>query len=204
MSYQTDYQTEQYTEREILRQSVAFIAEALGKGWAVDTSEKYNEYRCVYIDGPTGERLRFGYAQRNHDRLVISGEYPRCDDMSMPRVAKNCEITVGRMRLPDVVAKDIRHRLLPDYQTALDAVRDAYDDAALALSRRTALSKRLGGHLPEHLQSESRTVIITNIGDVRVDARLGYRGDSVHFELSSVPAELAVKIMNLLRTAAAS
>jgi|GEM_PF-2475056 len=208
-----------FDQRAIVRQVSAFVADALGEGWSVDTSEAYAEHTGVYVDGPDGARLWLTLGGRNYgrdlDRLSIRGQYPRPEESKgygdgwSKRFGetRTDEISVKRDRDPAAIAREIRRRLLPDYLEMLgEAVAgNAAHDAAVRRGRelRADLAARLGKG--------------TRVDDARGDVSTPYYGSDTtkvsatfkahdhsdgvsEVELRWMTAEQALKLADFLAT----
>ncbi len=187
-------------EGEIIRQAAGLIADALG-GWKVDTDERWTGHRGAHLDGPGGARLTIGaHGYRNADRLEIAGSYPQVPGQRLPYGTKHHTITVSRDRGPAAIARDVRRRLLPPYAETLAEVCKSQAQDTTAQEARDTLADRLGGTVPSHARGDSSTEIYLSLpAGLHGRARVNYRGDSASLELGDVPADLAIRVLDLLR-----
>jgi hypothetical protein len=187
--------TEVHENREITRQLAVSVATALGEGWVVDTNAEYDGYRVVYIDGPDGLRLAVGLDWRNSDRMDVSGVYPPNPDRSASEGhrLKQHKIGMSRFRGPEVMAKEIRRRLLPGFTEDLKALLDSRQKAADAeVARRRAINTLLLCNVPG--ASQTLDGLYFPGGSVRMNAD----GTSARIEMYSVPTALTHRILKLL------
>jgi hypothetical protein len=187
--------TDVHENREITRQLAVSVATALGEGWVVDTNAEYDGWRVVYIDGPDGLRLAVGLDWRNTDRMDVSGVYPPNPDRSASEGhrLKHHKIGMSRFREPDVIAKEIRRRLLPGFTEDLQALLDARQrDADNEAARQKAINTLLLCDVPG--SSKTTDGLYFPGGSVRMNAD----GTTAHIEMYSVPTALTHRILKLI------
>lgn len=195
-----------YTKIDILRQTAGMIATALGDGWSVDTDRDIEW--STSLNGPNGAQLFIASADRTYDtvdRLEISCTYNRVlkQGTDTPYGTTYPKITVKRDRGPDVIAREITRRLLPEYLPQLTKVQGSVSEDESAFEARVILARRLGetGELTMGRRAAT-SVRLRGPGMSYGDADISYRGDSVHLKLAGITADSAVAILALLADSA--
>lgn len=188
------------TEIEILRQTAGMVVTALGDGWKIDPDP--DSTWQVRIDGPDGEKLMLSRGDKNWrtddvNRIGISGAYFHLIDNNdqLPYKLRRPSITVARSRGPEVIAKEITKRLLPDYRADIADVRASVTDHQDADNARAALAERIGGRKIDHKSGNTNTTVSVPGGSIRIN----YRADGCGVDLYSCPVEIAVKLAEMLR-----
>ena len=182
-------------EQQITRQLAGLLApelSKLGHDYVPNTDVRYADYPGVYLDGPNGAQLYLRVDDKNTDRVVVRGVYPRNGMYGL----EHYRITVARDRGPAVIAREILRRLLPGYLAQMAAIVVDNNERSQARAARLTLAKELASLLNGTIERESDDSTQTNLrfyNDPRGygDIRINYRADSVEMKLSSLPADLA-------------
>lgn len=179
-------------EREILRQSAAFIAEALGDGWRVDTVSDYGWQTAIF--GPADEVLHLSKADRtiHFSRLAISGGYNHLADKydQYPRNLDHVKITVSRDRGPEAIAREISRRLLPKYREEIERVKASVASDRAATSAREAAE----GCIAEITGSSAGYL---NLSEGYGSVKVNYGGETATVELRGISVGLAIEVLKL-------
>lgn len=178
--------------KTILRQTAGVLATDLGDGWSVDTDPRWDDYPCVYLDGPDGVRLSLrmedkrGYVNAA-DRFAVCGVYPTgWMQVYTSDLNSDHRVTVARDRGPGALSKAVTGRLLPGFLVDLATVNErveahnSHEDgkATLAAELRE-LAIKSGSRQPNHML---QTVFLK-------DARLEVRGpDNVEVDRTYLTA----------------
>lgn len=143
------------------------------------------------------KQLHFYFAW-NNDRLIISGSWPNGLSRFLPYNKLNTEITVSKNKAPEVIARDITKRLLPNYEEVLaeilkqKVVEDIYQD-----NKKVALKKvveAIGGNA--HIIEHSQQVHSYEPYDCTVEYRGGARDEEEQIRLEiNLPLEKAFKLL---------
>lgn len=183
---------------EILRQLAGMVAPYLGNGWRVDTDKPLDLPPSIL--GPGGENIYLRTEWNKPDHLIIAGAYPEgASDYPKARIG------VSRFRDVSAIAGEIKRRLLPDYQESLalaqQAKRRQEQDASTRSTWATAFVQAAGGSVSE-VQGDTRsTISLGTHSNWHGTARLLGDGSTVHLELSSLTASVALRVVQLVATA---
>jgi hypothetical protein len=95
------------------------IAESLPGQWDVEPfPEDWSRAGAYLIEPKTQAKISVGesqeYSERNKQKLTISTDYPKTHDGSTSS-AKRPRISVSALKTGVQIARDIEHRLLPEY-----------------------------------------------------------------------------------------
>lgn len=188
--------------RAAVRERAPQIAAALGPDWAVDATA---DTPGVHIAHRDGRRLLFLRVPYNAPgRLAISGVYPPVDS-AYGRDADPVQITVGLTRPAEAVAREITRRLLPAYEPRLaHAVAQAQRRAG-EQALRDEVVERLCQALPgtrpitreHHHSSKVALSLHSRPGSWQGSGEV-YPGGTVELTLHSLPADLAVALLDTL------
>lgn len=192
-------------DREILRQTVGLVATALGEGWKVETAEDYTWQTS--IKGPGDAWLFFtkGDSYAAFSKVQVSyGLSHLADNLYQqgPRDLKQTTIKVSRERGPEVIAKEIRRRLLPDLEQDTQRVLEAVAQDRAALAARRALAEKLTGYSLRE-DDDAKKVRLGRASDGWYgDASLYYNADQVSLELRGLTPAQALAVLEVVRNAA--
>lgn len=183
-------------QKDILRQTAAFVAEALGEGWRVDTNDDYTWQVCVF--GPSEERLSFSNALRatvNLTRVKVSGMYHHLAKQhnDYPRDLKHADITVALDRGPAKIAREIERRLLPTYYAEIERVKASAAEARMAEAAQSSAETRLSVF--------GSRGYLSLPGPGYGNWSVSYGGETASLELRGLPIDLAEKVLQLVKDA---
>ena len=140
------------------------------------------------------------YADRNKNKISISGDYPRDRDGRMSE-ARRFSIKVSGDKSAELIARDVERRLLPDYLPVLRSVlatlssRDAYED------KTTRIAQSIADLV--HVKRDPREATVSfykSPYDLFTETMSGARvldEDDVELTLR-LDAETSLKVLNLL------
>lgn len=157
-------------DRDIVRRIAEFLVTALGPAWRVDVAHPGPE--AVVINEVDGARLLLVLCGTWNERICVAGLYPHPRPSHLPR-PEPARITVARDRGPEVLARDIRWRLLPPYREALTRLRADINQDAHQAQQRVRLVGDLTHALGPACTSRSDTGQDT---ELRVRATRGTQG----------------------------
>jgi len=180
------------------------IAKALGDGWQVAPRQHPNSTGRVIFKGDASIDITFCWNDRT--RVSISGNYPG-GYSNLPYGATRPEITIAHERGGETIAKEITRRFLPSYLELLAVARErhARNEEHEIQQHHTAerLARILGVQAPEKGRGEIRAYPrsdgFTCYCDVLVTS-----GNSVEIKLSSVDADTAEAVLQLLKKSSAA
>lgn len=194
-----------FTKNEIIQQTAGLVATELGDGWTVDTT--WPNGHSARLTGPDGAAIIvrapqrvYGTAAENVERVELSSHYP--DGWTkLPGNVEQYSITVKRDRGPDVIAREVTKRLLPDYLPELAEVQSRIareKQAASSLADTIAeLEKLAPGGYAMH---DNRVRISIPNRSTYGDIRLNHDGSSVsELELRGLPLEFVRTVLAMLR-----
>jgi hypothetical protein len=184
------------TQEQIPLQELAGkIAAALSEGqflWKRDDESFKDDGRDwrAFLDGPSGLRLFLSNTWGPKGTLHISGCFPQGMGTDKHK------INVSLARSPEIMAREIRRRLLPDYMLAFGiADRKKQENDAHAQARRET-AKRFFDFLGEEVGRDPERLAFSfegGNGEVRSPGE-------AHLILYAVPEETARGIIALLRS----
>lgn len=187
--------TQTFTD-ESFRTLVTAIARALGTGWLVMKSEiRYDNADADLHHADLGD-IGIRFDRQDHSKLKIAGKFvPYRHDVRSP---SGHYIGVGAERGAQVIANEIKRRLLPGYTTALVTYRAdvAKLDAFIARTAHNAERIRAGinGRIIQHTGGNT-DIAVWGKGDIPT---LRVSGDNVRFEHMSVSVDVAERILQVL------
>lgn len=172
---------------------VGKLANLTGKYWAVVPVHSW----CCHIRNCTGEI----YCRLEKGRLKFSGVWPVSNDNHTFRPDDQVVISVSRDRDPASVAKDLKRRLVDWYEEQLPIYEQKAREYNQQLHEQhevaEKISEMLGGSgYKATLQTPRFSAWNYGIRDVEV-----YSDATVKIETSHLPADLAMKIIELLKEA---
>lgn len=173
--------------------------------WTATSNANHGDNSYTFT-AATGQRFMVYVSAK---RLVVTALWPRdvkgtsynpsSYDLSSGRFTGAPDITVSLDKTPDKVAKEIERRFLGTFivayaeQTARASEADAYQ------SRRTSAIQRLAAEAGGKVRGDGDSATVDfSMGKAGYVARLQVNGDTVQFELRSVPVDKAIAILNLL------
>ena len=210
----TDYEYQAHGSRAFMRETLTRIATALGDGYEVELPQNITHEGTGYIVMPYTKRLIFNYEKLKAGK----GQFDVRGDLTvenislrdhLPNGRQNPHINVTATRQAVDIARDIKRRLLPEYEAlvndALQNWRDSeakkrhiasesakYVEASCGMLRPSQHSTPSDYSAQFHVYSNHRDRRIM-FGDVTVYA------DHVDFNrLGNIPAAQALEIVKLL------
>lgn len=199
---------ENEVKRETIRGIIKGIAEALG---GCTVADKFgNDNRTITT--PDGFSFHIGWSEYGRDaftRLNISGEYhaEKLYD-HIPYGAIRPSIGVSTAKSPATIAKDIERRFLPEYKALITAARErkakSDDYANRSIANAGKLAESSGGVFSVVEKSEYSNGPRTPTSNLHMNHKsVGYGNvsvsdESVKIDLSSIPLELASRIMEVM------
>lgn len=134
-------------------------------------------------------------------KIFVRGGWPKAvDDAEFPYSFERPDLSIGvsELRSADAVAREIERRFLPDYRATFKVGAARRDQHNEYIRRRDAYIQ-IFEELLRGKRRDPKSEIVD--GGPRVGEELGYvnnfmvMGDSVQFELRSVPVPVAVRIL---------
>lgn len=184
------------TVRGLARQ----VADQLG--WTVDGD--WDCYGAVIANGGMGLHLQEPHGRPGYVKVV--GRYPPTSYYF--RRGERDSIGVRADRGPQVIAREIRRRLLPTYVATLAKVREHEAEEAADAAARSRFAGYVTGLfppgavcMPGHCQSKTRTeVLIRGRGDDVSGGWVKSSGDgqTVDLDLDRIPAAVALRMLEAL------
>jgi hypothetical protein len=172
--------------------TAALIAAAMGEGWSVDDDPRFAEYPGAYLMGPDDVRIYLRFEPHGHKgKVAVHTAFPDSYRRVYTSDIPDLTIYVGKDRGPDVIAKEIKRRFLPDYLPALALIRERVAEHE-AGERESARVCALLAAIPGW--SEHGETFYGPHG-MRIDVRWG---GSINFERGSLPVELGLAVATLI------
>ena len=216
-TYETQLQQRRQQSRLFIRQSLTPIATALGEGYEVQLPEDITTEGTGYIVMPDGKRLIFYYENLNAGkgqfdvRGDLTVENIRLND-HLPNGKDNPHINVTVTRSAVDIARDIKRRLLPKFETIVnDALEHWRDSEAkkrqIASESAQYVEASCGMLRPSPHTSPSAYSAQFNIYSNRRDSHIMsgtvtvYADHAEFNRLTNVPAAHALQILKLLAEA---
>ena len=178
-------------------------------GWTLEPADMDAFYKSPALCNTRGERFWLGLDEYKR-RVTVHGTYGTMPDgrMWIPRDRVRDAVdpapTISADKAPDLIAKDIGRRFLPDYRKYLDLYRADVADATAFRAATSSLFDEIvalgNGWIKPNTRNDERSTERTaslydapgiNYGDLRVS------GDSVRIEVSATP-EFAKRFAALL------
>lgn len=192
--------------KNFLRSVGEQVAPRLGDGWSLhpNNGEYNDEYRELH--GPNGQALYFAF--KDDTKLTFGPRWPKDETgrESFPRGYQNEPkvegIKVSIEKTPEIIARDIQRRLLPQYQATLAAIQKRLEESSSYEKKRAANLERLAKVVGTTVRYDRNGQAPHSISHYRNDgpyAREIYTNDTTaDINLSSVPMKLAVEILALI------
>jgi hypothetical protein len=184
-------------EREIARQQAGMVATHLGRDWTVDTAweDGFAHAHNQRLNGPDGASLYLSRV-RHQGRLEISVGYPQGSYDHRP---EHFKITVKDDTPPDLIARNITRRLLPNYVTELARINAALNKGIADAGSRASTRERLTVKAVRFNGREDGSLdmsLYPTYGDVR----LSNDGTQATFNrLGMVPIDVFERMLDVLR-----
>lgn len=215
--YDLQLQQRRQESRAFILRALTPIATALGHGYEVELPQDIRYEGTGYILMPDGKRLTFNYEKLNAGK----GQFDVRGDLTveniplhnyLPHGKHNPHINVTVTRPSVVIARDIKRRLLPDYEAIVLASLERWRETEA--TKRNVVSEsakyieascgmlRSSPHNSESVYS-AQFHISSNRRDFRImSGTVTVYADHAEFNrLSNVPASQALQIIKLLAEA---
>lgn len=134
------------------------------------------------------------------DRVRFSVEYPRAKtgqayDRDWPRP----EATAALTKTTDQLAAEVRRRVLPEYEKGLELARKANAETEGYHAKRNAALATILGRAPTDDERRNGVSYFIGVDLGEVHGKIQAGGEDVRLDLTSVPVELAARIVKMIR-----